>query len=134
MAKLSRDENYAPRRLFIFLGFLLTFMNGISFLGTIYWIVNGIEFDPLVAGIFVIIFLGYLIGMIGIFKPLPPLHYGVLIASAINLVVSIILILSGNDEGYLQGLASFLILYLGLRFPLNLAQGQISYDTERWLR
>ncbi len=132
MAK-KKDES-GPRQLFMFLSFLMTFANGITFLGIISWLVNGVPFDPIVGSLFIIIFLGYFIGLVGIFKPLPPLHYGILIASGINLVVSGILLFGGNGVGLLQGIGSFLLLYLGLRFPIYFGDGEIAYNTERWLR
>ena len=127
------DET-TPRNLFMFLSFVMTFISGIGAAGAIYWFVNGVDFDRIIGIMYILLFIGYAAGLVGIFKPQPPLHYGILISSLINLGMSIVIVFfAHNSTGLLQGSISFLLLYLGLRFPLQFANGRITLDTERLL-
>jgi len=133
-SKNSSQPNYKANRLFMFLSFLMAIISSfgvIDFVVRIFTVPPS-EYSVLVGLFYIIIFLGYLIGVFGIFKPLPPLHYGVIIASAINLVISLIIIISGSGTGLLQGALSFLILYLGLRFPINFGENhEVTFNLTR---
>ena len=71
--------------------------------------------NPIVAALEVSLFTALSLGLYGILKVKPPLHYFVHYAAVVNLFLSY----SAGTFGYLLGIASLLLLYIGLRFPIR---------------
>lgn len=71
--------------------------------------------SPIVSALEITLLAGLVLGMYGILKTKPPLHYFVHYAAVVNLFLSY----SAGAFGYLLGIASLLLLYIGIRFPIR---------------
>ncbi len=71
--------------------------------------------DPIVTALELSIFAGFAIGLYGILKTKPPLHYFIHYSAVVNLFLSYF----AGGFGYLLGILSVLLLYIGLRFPIR---------------
>lgn len=71
--------------------------------------------DPIVTALELSIFAGLVIGLYGILKTKPPLHYFIHYSAVVNLFLSYF----AGGFGYLLGILSVLLLYIGLRFPIR---------------
>ncbi|OLS27158.1 MAG: hypothetical protein HeimC2_12680 [Candidatus Heimdallarchaeota archaeon LC_2] len=71
--------------------------------------------DPIVTALDLSIFVGLAIGLYGILKTKPPLHYFIHYSAVVNLFLSYF----AGGFGYLLGILSVLLLYIGLRFPIR---------------
>ncbi|MFV2014596.1 MAG: hypothetical protein ACC656_04170 [Candidatus Heimdallarchaeota archaeon] len=71
--------------------------------------------DPIVSALEISILSGFAVGLYGILKTKPPLHYFIHYAAVVNLIISY----SAGVFGYLLGMASVLLIYIGLRFPIR---------------
>ena len=125
----SREDQ--AHNLFMFLSFLFVFITGIQALGTLKYFygffTQDFQFDQAFGILTILIFLGYAIGIYGIFKPRPPLHVAAIIASIVNVIVSLIIIILGSSQGLIIGVLAFLHAYLGIRFPLDFSESSATF-------
>ena len=86
-------------------------------IGQLYNLSIGKEFqiDPIVASLEISLFASLSLGLYGIVKVKPPLHYFIHYAALVNLFLSY----SAGTFGYLLGILSLLLIYIGLRFPIR---------------
>lgn len=123
--RVDPEDNSRARKLILLIAGILLWFNGLSTAALINEIViEGSELNRLATLLTLVIFICFLVGMISIFYPFPEGHYLIYLGAIINLIFSLILWLNGNSAAYLQGMLSFLLLYLGFRFPLKFEQSQ----------
>ncbi|MHA2101467.1 MAG: hypothetical protein ACW99A_22660 [Candidatus Kariarchaeaceae archaeon] len=113
---VPRSDNPRAQRAYLVIIGIMLWASGLGFLLVIYGLYEeSIGIDPIVAALFVTIFASFAIGMYGILKVKPPLHYFVHFGAVINLIISFF----AGAFGYLLGIGSILLLYIGLRFPIR---------------
>ncbi len=76
---------------------------------------NDVDLIPYISVLEVSIFASLAIGLYGILKTKPPLHYFIHYAAVVNLFLSYF----AGLYGYLLGVMSILLLYIGFRFPIR---------------
>lgn len=115
-----RRENPRAQRTFLILIGLSIWASAISIVGVVYWLIKGADFSYFVATLILISLIGNVIGLWGIIKMHPPLHYLIYIAAIANLLVS----LGSGILGLFFGVISILIIYFGIRFPIKIETGE----------
>jgi hypothetical protein len=112
---VPKSENTRAQRIYLIAIGLLIWANGLAVAGIIYQTIKGIEYNLLVAILFITVFVCFVVGLWAILNVHPPLHYLISVGAIINLVISI----GASSYGLTQGLISVLILYIGIRFPIR---------------
>lgn len=112
--RIAKEDNTRAKKLFLVLVGVLIWMSGLAIAVIIRKLVEGTSLNVL--SVFqLLIFLLLIIGLWALIKEKPPLHNFILIAAFINFIISIL----DTQYGFLQSAISILILYLGLRFPID---------------
>ena len=112
---VPRSENTRAQRTYLLLIGLMIWAGTISVAGIIKLLYVHGPLDPLAAMLELIIYFCFIVGLIGILKVKPPLHYLIPVGAAINLIPSYF----AGQYGYALGMISVLILYIAIRFPIH---------------
>ncbi len=112
---VPKSENTRAQRAYLLLIGLLIWFNGITVLAMLARIITGKDVDPLSSLLFTTVFLCLIIGLWAIFYIHPPLHYLIIVGALTNLIISFY----AGAIGYIQGLMSIVIIYIGIRFPIK---------------
>lgn len=76
------------------------------------------------------IFISFAVGTYAIWAARPPFHYFVFFGAVLNIIFSLILMYAGSaSTAFLQFLVSLLVLYLGLRYPVEFSQDEATFTT-----
>lgn len=120
---VPRSDNARAQRIYLITIGLLIWANSIPIIAIIIQIGKRLidpegshtDLDPIAAVLFITVFVSLVVGLTAILKIHPPFHYLVSFGAAVNLVVSFF----AGPYGYIQGLASVVLLYIGIRFPIT---------------
>ena len=117
---VPRSDNPRAQRTYLIIIGIMLWAGAIRVLLVISQLYNlfiGDEFqiNPIVSALEISLFAALALGLYGIIKVKPPLHYFIHYAAVVNLFLSY----SAGAFGYLLGILSILLLYIGLRFPIR---------------
>lgn len=122
---VPRSDNTRAQRVNLILIGIMLWLGGIRSLLVIQQLVYRLidnpdkhKLDPVSAGLEIAIFVGYVIGLYGILKVSPPLHYFVIFSAILSLTVSLILTYF-NEYPSVDLFFAAPILYINLRFPIR---------------
>lgn len=115
---VPRSDNPRAQRTYLIIIGILLWASSIRFL-LILSVISGYNtesnLDPIVVSLELSLFASLVIGLYGILKTKPPLHHFIHFAACVNLFISYF----QGSFGYVFGLMSAMLLYIGIRFPIR---------------
>ena len=112
---VPRSENTRAQRIYLIAVGFMIWVSLIRMAIIIKLIMIHGQLDPAAAILETIIFFCFTVGILGIVKIKPPLHYLIPVGAIVNIIPSY----SDGNSGYPFLLLSFLILYIAIRFPIH---------------